>query len=182
MIDIDSPHGSLVLLTRLAKIVYRRSSEQLLGMTLRHFVMLSYLRDHPIAPQHDLADVLCMDANNLVLLLNELEAADLAQRRRDPADRRRHLVQLTSAGEEALRRAEEAQERIEEAILATLSAEDRATLRRLLACALAGVEPRAGAGAGAGAGGSEVRAGVESRAGASEVRGSGSEPAHAITL
>ena len=42
-----------------------------------------------------------MDANNLVLLLNELEDAGLVRRVRDPADRRRHLVQIT---EEGLRR------------------------------------------------------------------------------
>ncbi|MGI8429505.1 MAG: MarR family winged helix-turn-helix transcriptional regulator [Solirubrobacteraceae bacterium] len=141
MIDIDRPPGSLVLLTRLAKLVYRRSSEELLGMTVRHFVTLSYLRDHPVTAQHDLAYVLCIDASNLVLLLNELEGADLARRRRDPTDRRRHLVQLTPTGEAALRRAEKAQESIEEDVLASLSAEDRTTLRRLLACALADVEP-----------------------------------------
>ena len=35
--------GTMVLLTRLAKIVYRRSTEELLGMRLRHFITLSYL-------------------------------------------------------------------------------------------------------------------------------------------
>ena len=37
--------GSMVLLTRLAKQVYRRSTEQLLGMHMRHLMTLSYLRD-----------------------------------------------------------------------------------------------------------------------------------------
>ncbi len=158
MVDLDPP-GSLVLLTRLAKLVYRRSSEELLGIRVRHFVTLSYLRDHPMAAQHDLAEVLCIDANNLVLLLNELESGDLAQRRRDPADRRRHLVQLTTTGEAALRRAEEAQESIEEEVLASLDAQERTTLRRLLARALAGAEPRAGA-----SGSAPPRAGVPASA------------------
>jgi DNA-binding MarR family transcriptional regulator len=141
MVNTGRARGSLALLTRLAKLVYRRSSEEQLGMSLRHFVTLSYLREHPGAAQQDLGDVFCIDASNLVLLLNELEGADLAERRRDPGDRRRHLVRLTATGEEALARADEAQEQIEAEILHMLSPQERATLRGLLARALADVEP-----------------------------------------
>src|ERR1700722_7190325 len=104
--------GAMVLLTRLAKDVYRRSTEELLGMRLRHYVTLSYLRDHECAPQQQMCDTLCIDANNLVLLLNSLEAAGHVRRRRDPGDRRRHLVELTAGGRRALERAEQAQESI----------------------------------------------------------------------
>jgi len=120
-------------------------------MTVRHFVTLSYLHDHPSAPQQDLGDVFCIDASNLVLLLNELEDADLAARRRDPSDRRRHLVRLTATGEQALERAERAQEEIEAELLRALSTAERATLRRLLARALADVEPNVDPVASAGA-------------------------------
>ena len=48
--------GSMVLLTRLAKQVYRRSDEDLLGMHLRHLMTLSYLRDHVGCPQQELAE------------------------------------------------------------------------------------------------------------------------------
>ncbi len=85
--------GSMVLLTRLAKQVYRRSSDELLGMQLRHLVALSYVRDHDACPQHELAEAFCMDANNVVLLLNELEQLGYATRLRDPDDRRRHMVE-----------------------------------------------------------------------------------------
>ena len=94
--------GSMVLLTRLAKQVYRRSDEDLLGMHLRHLMTLSYLRDHVGCPQQELAEVLCMDANNVVLLLNELEDLGYTSRRRDPDDRRRHRVELTPRGIKAL--------------------------------------------------------------------------------
>src|ERR1700736_1212421 len=94
--------GSMVLLTRLSKQVYRRSSEELLGMHLRLLMALSFLRDHNGAPQQELAEALCMDANNVVLLLNELEDLGHVARRRDPEDRRRHLVELTKAGGRAL--------------------------------------------------------------------------------
>jgi DNA-binding MarR family transcriptional regulator len=135
--------GAMVLLTRLAKVVYRRSSEEQLGMRLRQFVALSFLNDHPGASQQALGEALCMDANNLVLLLNELEAAEYVERRRDAVDRRRHLVDLTDAGRSALEHAERAQEGVEGQVLAALSAEERTTLRSLLARALEGAGPSA---------------------------------------
>jgi len=131
----------MVLITRLAKVVYRRSGEDLLGIRLRWLVALSFLNDHDGAPQQALGDALCVDANNLVLLLNELEAAELAERRRDPLDRRRHLVHITAKGRRALDHAERAQESVEDQVLATLSAEERATLRGLLARALESAGP-----------------------------------------
>jgi DNA-binding MarR family transcriptional regulator len=135
--------GSMALVTRLAKQVYRRSSEELLGMHMRHLMALSYVRDHDGGPQQELAEALCMDANNVVLLLNELEQAGYVARRRDPDDRRRHRVELTAAGAKALTNAEHAQETIEDDVLQALDADERATLWRLLTRALRGVEPDA---------------------------------------
>lgn len=131
----------MVLLTRLAKQVYRRSGEELLGMHLRHLMALSYVRDHDGSPQQELAEALCMDANNVVLLLNELEDRGHIARRRDPSDRRRHLVDLTPAGRRALAKAEHAQESIEDDVLHALDPEERAVLWQLLTRALYGAEP-----------------------------------------
>jgi DNA-binding MarR family transcriptional regulator len=135
--------GSMILLTRLAKQVYRRSSEELLGMHLRLLMALSYLRDHDGCPQQELAEVLCMDANNVVLLLNELEDLGYIARLRDPLDRRRHRVELTKQGVGALTQAESAQETIEDEVLQALDADERADLWRLLTRALHGAEPSA---------------------------------------
>jgi DNA-binding MarR family transcriptional regulator len=142
--DRASAPGSMALLTRLAKQVYRRSSEELLGMHMRHLMALSYVRDHDGGPQQELAEALCMDANNVVLLLNELEQAGYVARRRDPDDRRRHRVELTAAGAKALANAEHAQETIEDDVLRALDDDERATLWRLLTRALRGAEPAAG--------------------------------------
>jgi DNA-binding MarR family transcriptional regulator len=131
----------MVLLTRLAKQVYRRSTEDLLGMHMRLLMALSFLRDHDNAPQQELAEALCMDANNVVLLLNELEDLGYVARKRDPDDRRRHRVRLTDKGRRAQTRAELAQETIEDDVLGALDAEERATLWRLLGRALRGAEP-----------------------------------------
>jgi DNA-binding MarR family transcriptional regulator len=135
--------GSMVLLTRLAKQVYRRSTEELIGIHMRLVMALSYLRDHDGAPQQELAEALCMDANNVVLLLNELEDLGHVTRQRDPEDRRRHRVQLTERGRRALISAERAQETIEDEVLQALDPEERATLWRLLTRALHGAEPDA---------------------------------------
>jgi len=132
----------MVLLMRLAKQVYRRSNEDLLGMHMRLLMALSFLRDHDPAHQQELVEALCMDANNVVLLLNELEDLDYVARRRDPHDRRRHLVELTDTGRQALTSAERAQEQIEDDVLQGLDQSERATLWALLTRALYGAEPR----------------------------------------
>ncbi len=71
-----------------------------------------------------------------MLLLNELEEMGYVERRRDPTDRRRHMVELTTDGRQALERAERAQESLEDEVLGGLSEDERATLRSLLRRAL----------------------------------------------
>jgi len=133
--------GTMVLMSRLAKQFFRRSDEELLGMHMRHLVALAYVGDHEDCPQQALADAFCMDANNVVLLLNELEELGYATRLRDPHDRRRHLVQLTSPGRTALARSERAQVAIEDEVLQALDPDERRTLQQLLSRALRSVEP-----------------------------------------
>jgi DNA-binding MarR family transcriptional regulator len=133
--------GASVLVTRLARLVYRRSPEAVLGMSLKGFAILSHLREVESTSQQALGDMLCVDANTLVLLLNELEAAGHATRERDPSDRRRHIVQLTPAGRVAVRKAERGMESVEEEVFGALSDKERTTLRELLAKTLEGVPP-----------------------------------------
>jgi DNA-binding MarR family transcriptional regulator len=124
--------GSLVLLTRLSRLVYRRATEDVLGMRLKQFVALNYLHHMPGVGQRQLGDLLMLDANNCVLLLNDIEAAGWAERRRDPDDRRRHIVEITDSGREALFRAEIALDGLEDEVLGALSSDERDTLRDLL--------------------------------------------------
>jgi DNA-binding MarR family transcriptional regulator len=124
--------GTIVLVTRLARAVFIRSSVDLVGMNLRNMVVLAYLRDHPSVSQQAMTEDLSMDSNTGVLVLNDLEDLEYAERRRDPADRRRHMVDITPAGLDALERAEVAQGSIEDEILGGLSAVERAEFRRLL--------------------------------------------------
>ena len=78
-----------------------------------------------------------LDPNNCVLLLNAMESSGWIERRRDPADRRRHIVVLTTAGREALASAEHAMGGLEAEVLSTLEPSEREVLRDLLSRALA---------------------------------------------
>jgi DNA-binding MarR family transcriptional regulator len=128
--------GVTVLLTQLTKLIYRRASEELLGMSVKEFSTLAVLRDHSPMPQQELGELLCVDANNLVLLLNDLESREFAFRRRDPADRRRHLVEITDEGLRAFDSAEKGIESVEDDVLGLLTRRERVELQELLAKAL----------------------------------------------
>ena len=128
--------GVTVRLTQLTKLIYRRTSEELLGMRVKEFTTLAVLREHSPIPQQELGELLCVDANNLVLLLNDLEAREFAFRRRDPADRRRHLVEITDEGLRAFDTAEKGIESVEDDVLASLTSQERVELQALLAKAL----------------------------------------------
>jgi DNA-binding MarR family transcriptional regulator len=134
----------MVLLTRLAREVYRASSEEILGMKLKQYALLGDLRDSEGAmAQQALCGALHLDPNNLVLLLNELEDAGYIERKRDVEDRRRHIVELTSTGKRALERAEKDMDSVEDQVLAALNKGQRAELRKLLALALSDGEDQA---------------------------------------
>jgi DNA-binding MarR family transcriptional regulator len=129
---VDTSPGTVVMLLRLAKVIHKRSTDERLGIKLRQLMLLSFLRNGAPAPQQQLCESLWLDPNNCVLLLNELEEMGYVERRRDPADRRRHMVDITDEGRVALERAERAQEEIGDEPLSALSDEERATLRSLL--------------------------------------------------
>ena len=128
----ESGAGLVALVTQINKALHRRTSEELLGMRLKQFMTLGYVRDRGSVSQQELETALLIDANSVVLLLNELEAAGLSVRRRDAHDRRRHLVEITPAGRVAVERAEKARESLEDAILTDFTAEERAALTKVL--------------------------------------------------
>jgi len=124
----------LPLLDHLAR-VGRRAAEASMapgGLRPRHLVALTLLSDHGPLSQQALAETLRLDPSNVVGLLNELEERALIVRRRDPADRRRHIVELSTAGARELRKAEDRLLCVEDDLLAGLTREERATLHALL--------------------------------------------------
>src|SRR6266852_1547467 len=137
--ESGSDTGLVSLISQISNALHRRALEDLLDMRLKQFMLLGYVRDHGGVSQHELESALLVDANGVVLLLNELEAAGYSVRRRDPNDRRRHLVELTESGRAAVERAETARETLEDEVLAGFSQDERATLRKLLRRVLDGL-------------------------------------------
>jgi DNA-binding MarR family transcriptional regulator len=71
--------------------------------------------------------------------LNDLEARHLVLRRRDPVDRRRHIVENSRKGEVQVDAALAAAAAVEDELLGALDSEQRAQLRELLALAAANI-------------------------------------------
>ncbi|MCY0934376.1 MarR family winged helix-turn-helix transcriptional regulator [Streptomyces sp. H34-S4] len=117
-------HGS-VAQTRMKKALSAA------GLTPRHAMTLTHLAYGPIS-QRVLAERLEVDPSVLVGILNDLEGGGLAERRRDPADRRRHNVAITDAGTSALAKTNEALDAVELGLFAGLSDQEQDLLRGLL--------------------------------------------------
>jgi DNA-binding MarR family transcriptional regulator len=135
----EDARGTLALVTMLSKSVYSAVAEREgSSFKLKQVIALSYLRELGAVGPKYFGAVLCLDANNTVLLLNDLERDGLLVRKRDPEDRRRHVVELTDAGLHVLREAETAMAGIEESLLAALDEAQRSEFRALLHQALYG--------------------------------------------
>jgi DNA-binding MarR family transcriptional regulator len=123
-----------MLLIHLGRDVDARLRRQLsvYGLTPRHGFTLSHLCDNGPTSQQSLLDVLDVDPSVLVAILNDLEKAGLAERKRDPEDRRRHIVEMSEQGRTALTAMQGTIDTIERELLADLSPADADQLRSLL--------------------------------------------------
>jgi DNA-binding MarR family transcriptional regulator len=129
-----------MLLVKLGRAAQRRFNEVLKPseLTPRHLQVLDELREGPLS-QQALADRAGVDPTKLVGLLNDLEARHLVLRRRDPVDRRRHIVENSRKGEVQVDAALAAAAAVEDELLGALDSEQRAQLRELLALAAASI-------------------------------------------
>ncbi|HWD97159.1 MAG TPA: MarR family transcriptional regulator [Acidimicrobiales bacterium] len=136
-------YQSLPLLDYLARIGRRAAESSMLpgGLRPRHLHALGLLSERGPLTQQILGDVLSLDPSNVVGLLNELEERGLVTRHRDPADRRRHIVELSAAGGEELAFAYLRLGVVEDDLLAALSAEERVMLHQLLVRAVGTESP-----------------------------------------
>jgi MarR family transcriptional regulator, lower aerobic nicotinate degradation pathway regulator len=86
----------MLLMIKLGRITMHRFTQALepFGVRPRHVAALIELRDRGELTQQALCGQLHLDPTNLVTILNELEERGYAMRRRDPEDRRRHIVEV----------------------------------------------------------------------------------------
>jgi DNA-binding MarR family transcriptional regulator len=136
--------STLFLLKRLGFAAKQRSLEEYeqVGLGPYHHAVLALLDEGVPETQAAIADALGYDRGTLVGLLDDLEEQGLIERRRDPDDRRRHVVRLTDEGKRALARLRTLAKRIEDEFLAPLDAEQRESLHALLLQLAARHEPR----------------------------------------
>jgi MarR family transcriptional regulator for hemolysin len=99
-----------LLLTRTAKAVSRAFDDALaeVGGSLPTWLVLVSLKSRKHGAQRELAAAVGIEGPTLTHHLNRMEASGLVTRRRDPANRRVHRVELTEAGEATFARLLEA--------------------------------------------------------------------------
>ena len=78
--------------------------------------------------QKDLADTVGLDKTTMVVTIDELEAAGLAERVPSLSDRRARIISVTKAGEKAIAKGEKIVAQIQEDVLSTLPPRRREAL------------------------------------------------------
>jgi DNA-binding MarR family transcriptional regulator len=128
------PPTAAMLLVKVGRAAERWFTEELkpTGLTPKHVGVLFEVDARPTS-QQALIDSIGVDPSKLVGILNDLEADGLIVRRRDPDDRRRHIVELSKEGRSRLGAARRAKSAVEERLFVGLDAEQKKQLHSLLA-------------------------------------------------
>jgi DNA-binding MarR family transcriptional regulator len=129
------------LLSRVGAVVQEGFKELLAGWKLRpqeFFVLMLLNVAVNGTSQQQLCQASGFDSGNMVEFIDELEALRYATRRRDPDDRRRHIVTITPAGRSALAKIIDATEHYNDTFLSSLTPTERQRLSLTLAKLYAG--------------------------------------------
>lgn len=121
-------------LAQVAKIVSRTFDDALAeaGGSLPVWLILITLKSRQLANQRQLAAAVGIQGATLTHHLNAMEAAGVLTRRRDPDNRRVHLVELTPAGDALFMRLRQTAVTFDEQLRAGMSEREVTQLHRLL--------------------------------------------------
>jgi MarR family transcriptional regulator for hemolysin len=111
------------------------------GGSLPVWLVLVNLKMRSVASQRELAEAMGIKEATLTHHLNAMETAGLITRRRDPANRRIHVVELTEAGESAFGRLRQAAVAFNAQLRHGVSDQEIAALESLLGRLAANVSP-----------------------------------------
>jgi MarR family transcriptional regulator for hemolysin len=121
-------------LSRSARIVALAFDEALAqaGGSRPIWLIMISLKSRPGASQRELAELVGIQDATLTHHLNAMESSGLLTRRRDPENRRVHVVELTATGETLFRRLRDAAGAFDSRLREDLSDADVAALRGYL--------------------------------------------------
>jgi DNA-binding MarR family transcriptional regulator len=128
------------LLSKAHLRVHNRANEALgpLGLTVKHYGLLTLLVHEGPISQGRLGEVMRIDRTTMVALIDELERDGHVDRTRNPVDRRAYALAATAAGRRVQRRAAALMKRVYDETLSSLSADERRELRRMLTAVIEG--------------------------------------------
>lgn len=118
------------------------ASAEAAGFELYDYSVLAILGEGARETQATIADALDLDPSRLVALLDSLEQRDFVVRQRDPSDRRRHVVSITTSGREALTRMRAIVNEVEDDFFGPLDHDHRETLHQTLVALAERNDPR----------------------------------------
>jgi DNA-binding MarR family transcriptional regulator len=141
--DIEVAEFAGQLFFRLWRASHTRTAEALnsIGLTPALFALLNVLGPRQGAIQQQLSSDMGIDPSAMVKLINDLESAGLAERRRRPGDRRAWEVSITPTGRRTLERARRLATEVQGEVLAGLTAAERTQLLTLMRRALVSAPP-----------------------------------------
>jgi len=137
-IDAREPQRHLGYLIRRAQQLHVATWARVVStdITSVQYSILAVVARLGEASQRELCDEADLDRSTVADLVARMERRGLVDRKRDPADARRNAVTLTEHGRSEFQRLRPLVEEVQRELVAALSEQDAAELRRILALML----------------------------------------------
>ncbi|MGH3682091.1 MAG: MarR family winged helix-turn-helix transcriptional regulator [Natronosporangium sp.] len=126
----SAPRANLgLLLSKASHALWSASTVALaeVGITPRAYCVLTNASTG-VLTQIQLAELCGLDKTTMVVTVDELEAAGLAERHPSPTDRRVRIITVTEAGRRVAAEAQQIVERVQDEVLAVIPVDEREAL------------------------------------------------------